>query len=414
MKVKKYTIAVPSENFRKLTDPQNEGHDTYYAHVCVKHLPLDLPLDVNPRNQDTESRVSMQIQEGLLDEWNVFHLLNRGITISALDVEYDNKNQILTLTFPESSDDYGILDGGHTYAVIKKNILPFVQVPQKPDLFEAFIKLEILVNIGSDLIVDLARARNTSAQVKDESLANLENKFDWIKNVVKNTAFADRIAYRENEENKPIDIRKIIALMTLLHPDFAKSDDPPIIGYSGIGKCLSMFRQDDEGYRKLESILIDILKFYDHIHLRFEKFYHELGGISSIGKENVGPLGEKKKGKLGKVQEVKQIKAGFPLYFSGETAEYRFPDGWLFPVLSAHRAIISYRGSGARWKVDPFKFFDKYGKSLVAVTLEASKALGRNPNAVGKHKNHWVQLYDKTLNSFTELLDVDLDQQVKL
>jgi hypothetical protein len=29
------------------------------------------------------------------------------------------------------------------------------------------------------------------------------------------------------------------------------------------------------------------------------------------------------------------------------------------------------------------------------MTLEAGKQLGRNPNAIGKNKAHWNQLYDR-------------------
>jgi hypothetical protein len=346
-------------------------------------------------------------------------LLNRGITISAREVEYDTKTQILSLVFPDPSDDYGIIDGGHTYGVIKKNLLPYLQSPQKPGFFDAQVKLEVLVNVDTDLIVDLARARNTSAQVRDESLANLEGKFDWIKEVFSKTAFADRIAYRENEEDKPLDIRDIIALMTLFHPGYAKGDNPPILGYSSKGSCLKMFRDDEQqkDYQRLRPIMVDILRFYDYVQKRFENLYRDVCGISAIRAENGGKdhAGSgKKKTRLGGVSEVKQIKDGFPLYYYGDTAHYRFPDGWLYPVVAAHRALISYKGPAVSWKVDPFKFFDLYGKSLVAITLEASKAAGRNPMAVGKNKNHWVQLYDKVVGSFTELLGIDLDQTVKL
>jgi hypothetical protein len=419
MKQQKFSMPVASEHFRKLADPQNASHDSYYAYVCVKNLPLNLPLDVNPRNQDTESRVARQIANGLVDDWSIFHLLNRGITVSARDVEYDNKTGLLSLVFPDPSDDYGIIDGGHTYAVIKKNLEPFLQSPQKPDFFDAQVRLEILVNVDADMIVDLARARNTSAQVRDESLANLEGKFNWVKEVVAQTPFADRIAYRENEEDKPLDIRDIIALITLFHPAYASGDNPPILGYSSKGSCLRMFRDEkqQDGYLRLKPIIVDVLRLYDYVQKKFEPLYREVGGITSVGSEGEEKNSDgngKKKTRLGGVSEVKKIKAGFPLYFYGETAHYRFPDGWIYPVLAAHRAIVSYKGASVSWKVDPFKFFDRYGKSLVGITLEASKASGRNPNAVGKNKNHWIQLHDKVVGGFTELLGVDLDRTVKL
>jgi hypothetical protein len=57
---------------------------------------------VNPRNQDTESRVARQIANGLVDDWAIFHLLNRGITVSARDVEYDNKTGLLSLVVSQN------------------------------------------------------------------------------------------------------------------------------------------------------------------------------------------------------------------------------------------------------------------------------------------------------------------------
>src|SRR5687768_12653962 len=101
MKAKKFVLSVPTENIRKLVDPLGEGHESYYAYVRVGDLPLDLPLEANPRTQDTQSRVSKQIRSGLTESPEVFHLLNRGLTISALRVEYDNRSQQLTLEFPE-------------------------------------------------------------------------------------------------------------------------------------------------------------------------------------------------------------------------------------------------------------------------------------------------------------------------
>ncbi|HTB63412.1 MAG TPA: AIPR family protein [Opitutales bacterium] len=418
MKLKYYRVSVASDCIRKLADPQNDGHDAYYAYVSVKHLPADLPLDVNPRNQDTESRVARQIESGLIEEWSIFHLLNRGMTISALEVEYDNKTQTLTLGFPDGAEGYGVIDGGHTYAVIRKNLSSTFPGGDKPDFIEAYVRLEILVNIDSGLIVDLARARNTSAQVRDESLANLEGKFDWIKEALAKTTFHDRIAYRENED-LPLDVREVIALMTLFHPNFVKGDNPPIVAYSSKQRCLNMFKDEamQEGYKRLRPILVDILRLYDFAQLNFAPLYKETGGISSIGSENGSSdaaNSEKKKPKLGRLSEVKQVKAGFPLYYYGETAYYRFPDGWLYPVVGAHRAIASYKGANVGWKVDPIKFFERYGKSLVGITLEASKALGRNPNAVGKSKNHWIQLYGQVQGNFTELLGIDLERKVEL
>jgi hypothetical protein len=40
--------------------------------------------------------------------------------------------------------------------------------------------------------------------------------------------------------------------------------------------------------------------------------------------------------------------------------------------------------------------------------------MGRNPNAVGKNKSHWIQLHAHELNQYLKLLNVDTEQEVAL
>ena len=138
--------------------------------------------------------------------------------------------------------------------------------------------------------------------------------------------------------------------------------------------------------------MIDILTLSDYIHQNLAEKYKSIGGFSALiddGKERKGI-------KLGKVAEVRHYKdEGFPLYYAGNTTEFRFPQAWIVPILSAHRALVSYRGDTTKWKCDPFEFFDKHGKKLLATVMETSKSLGRNLNATGKSKPLYGQLYDK-------------------
>lgn len=397
MKTKTYKFHVGKEQIRKIVDPYGHKRDRYIALVQIRNLPSDLPLDVNPRNQDTGSRVAKQIEQSLLNNYDTFHLLNRGMTVITRGIEYDNKSQLLTLNIPEGSHEYGVLDGGHTYQVIRKNALAdTVDEKKEPQFLDGHVNVEIMEGLPDDLIVDIARARNTSAQVKGFSLANLENKFDWIKVALDNEKFGNRIAYRENEDDRefPIDVMEVIGFATMFHPEFSDADNPPIMSYSGKGRCLEHFADDSKqgGYLSMAPVLSDVLKLYDFIHLNFSSMYEEIGGFSGLSHGE----GDKRKGvKLGKVTEVKQYKDGFDLYYLGERAEYRFPDGWLYPVVGAMRALVDYKPQRTSWKTDPFDFFKKHGKKLVTMTLEAGKTLGRTPAAIGKNKPHWVQLHDR-------------------
>lgn len=398
MKSKTFRFHVGKEQIRKISDPYGHKRDRYIALVQVRHLPADLPLDVNPRNQDTGSRVSKQIGESLIDNPQTFHLKNRGLAVITRGIEYDNRSQVLSLTIPEGSQDYGVLDGGHTYQVIRELAEKSAsdEESKEPAFLDAHVTLEIMEGLPDDLIVDIARARNTSAQVKGFSLANLENKFEWIKQAVSGEKFASRIAYRENEDDTlfPIDIMEIVGFATMIHPLFQDADNPPILAYSGKGRALDMFANEEHqaGYVSVAPVLVDTLKLYDHIHLNFARMYEEIGGFSGLGQESSGT---KHKVKLGKVSEVKQYKDGFELFYLGKRGEYRFPDGWLYPVVGAMRALIDYKPVRTTWKTDPFEFFNRHGKKLVTMTLEAGKQLGRTPAAIGKNKPHWVQLHDR-------------------
>lgn len=385
MKIKEVVLTVPQ--ITKLEDP-NKQHDVRFCFVRVQDLPSNLPLDPNPRAQNLSSRVSHEIRNGLETESSLFHILNRGLTISASGIEH--KNHTLKLMF--QNENYGLIDGGHTYSIIQK---------YKDEIKDAYVKLEILTGIKPSELVKVAKARNTSAQVKSESLADLEGSFDWLKEVLHKEVYAHKIAWRENEQDKPIDCREIIGLITLFHPLFWDVDNPPIIGYTSKGKCLDLFTSSDKeiqvGFQSLKPIIPEILALYDHIHLKFADFYKKLGGYSGV-------LGEQKSSvKLGKVIEIKHYKEGFPLHYINEQGEFYFPDGWLFPIVAAHRALTVQRGATTFWRCSPRKFFDKYGAKLVEATLEASRNFGRNPNQVGKSKAHWTLLHEKVVNTVLRL-----------
>lgn len=412
MKTKHIQLKVTKDNISFIADPQGHGHDAYYGFVRVGDLPLDLPLDINPRSQNLHSRVARQIQNGLLEESENFHLLNRGMTITAIGADYDAKKSILDLEV--AGGYYGVLDGGHTYSVIRKNIEPFVTGANKdepPSYMDAFVRIEVLTGVKSDLLVDIAQSRNTSAQVHDESLANLEGSFDWLKEVFADTKFGKLIAYRENEDDSifPIDVREVVSLLTLFHPKFADSENPPIMGYASKGRCLELFRTEPNGFKSLRNIAVDVLELYDYIHLQFAPVYEKIGGLMGSGETDER---KSKSVKLAKVTGVKKIDSGFDLYYLGRTANYRFSDGWLFPVVAAMRGIVGYRTDVARWKAKPQEFFDGIAKQLVKATLDTSKDLGRNPNAVGKSRPHWMALHEKVINTYLRKVTADTERDV--
>jgi len=397
------TIPVGRDHFRKLGDPQGEPINTYYAYVGIRHLPSSLSLETDPRQPNPKSSVARAIGESLLEGPQQFHLLNRGITITAEEVEYDNRTEQLRLRMPRV-EEHGILDGGHTYRVIEDAKQEHANASPPPEFLSAFVKVEILTGVEGAMLTDLAEARNTSAQVKPFAIDNLADRFEWIKDVLNKTDFGDLVGYKENED-KPISVVEVITYMTLFHPKFqGPSDgrglDHPVVAYTSKQKCLDMYRQEfsdsnkpsSDGYLKLQPVLLDILKLVDAIHLQAGEHLRKLGGVSKILTGRSG-LAAEERVKGAKLTRTKELGGSRKLYFLGGEVENSWPNGLLFPMVSALRAVLNTRDARARWETDPQKFFAEHGPSMVVVTFEKSSELARNPNAVGKSRNHWEQLF---------------------
>jgi hypothetical protein len=330
------------------------------------------------------------------------------MTIHVKDVSYDNKRELLTVEIPVGHKDYGVLDGGHTYQVIRKNATAngngdteSETKKKDPEFFNGHVNIEIMQGLSEELIAEIAGARNTSAQVKSFSIANLEGQFEWIKLALHGQPYANKIAYRENEDDNmfPIDVTEIVGFATMFHPLFNDSDNPPILSYSGKGRALEMFVSEDEkiqaGYASIGAILKDILKLYDFVHMNFAPMYEQLGGFSGVRDRAHGSDRERKGVKLGQVKEVKFYDHGFKLYYLDKAAGYKFPDGWLYPIVGALRMLVDYKPKYSTWKMDPFEFFSKHGKKLVEMTLEKANNIGRTPAAIGKDKSHWTLMADR-------------------
>ena len=62
--------------------------------------------------------------------------------------------------------------------------------------------------------------------------------------------------------------------------------------------------------------------------------------------------------------------------------------------MGAFRALIEVDSGGYyRWKKNPFQVLDKVGPDLMETTIDTSRTLGNNPNATGKNKTLWKNLY---------------------
>lgn len=372
------------ESFRRLPDPINsEKYGRYYAFCRVDQLPADFPMETNPRKQNLGTSVAKKILKGLTSEDTgpIFHHLNRGILISAKTVNFNNDSGgLLTITM-EDNEVHGVVDGGHTYKIILAN---------RDDLKEPeFVTLELMTGI-EDAFDSIAGARNTSVQVKEKSLAELEGRLDLVRDLIKPLPFKDAVAYVEFDDDKDVDVHEVLSVMAIFHVALHKGS-PPIYTYNSKSHVLKVYLENEASYERLRPIVPDIFRLHDHVKRTMSELYN---------------------GHFGKLKEIgyKDGKEKWPVYYSPkrngdyERLAYDIPNGFILPILGAMRFLVDWDEkvpAPYKWKTDPFTFYDKViGKKLVDLTMEASKELGRNPMAVGKSPRHWEGLYNAVAASY--------------
>lgn len=388
--MQQFSVPVAPDNIRSFRDPIDPTIGFHRAVVRVQNIPTDLPLDPNPRpEQNLNQAVARAIAKSLNKRDGKFHLLNRGLTIIAASAAYDNQRRVLKLMIDEGE---GILDGGHTYRVIiEANPNEWPPVSDEGGDQEQYVNVEVLTGITES--VSIARARNTSVQVKEESLANLQDKFEWIKRAISSRPYHDRIGYHEFAPGDA-DIIDVIQCMTVLNAyrfgNDASSQQHPVFAYSASSRVLKDYLEDDKTgnptYRRLEPILHDILQLRDYLEMRFPEYYKSYGGLHNTDA-----------GRFGRLKEIRSGRTN-ELIFLQKSVNYEVPDGWLLPVLASLRVLVDTSQEKAMWKTDPRRFADEIGSTLLEVLVDTSRQLGRNPNAVGKSRPLWSHLYVLSLN----------------
>jgi hypothetical protein len=375
------------QSFREVPNPFSGKKDAgdvgdtkmFFMIVDIQKLPEQISTKTNPREQNMNTNVAKKIQNSLKDsEFNDFYLLNRGILISAKDVSYDMKKREATIIF-ENEELHGIVDGGHTYRAIIENREEVIE--------QQYVKIEVLTGI-ENMFERLAGARNTSVQVKDKSLAELENKFDIIKDGISKEPYSDNIAYRENEDKNILidDVLSILNMFDISRYDGAQN---PVSSYSSKSSCIKNYLEHfkkyentpNNPYNKMKPIMGTIFRLFD-------KLEKEIGTYYQISV---------KEGRYGRTKGVESSngKREFHAMISEDRIDYKSPKSFLYPVLAAFRALVVEDMGSYKFVIDPEIVMDQVGPELVRLTVERCRTLGNNPNAVGKDSNHWSQLFDK-------------------
>lgn len=374
------TFKVKASTFRKLDDPFENGPSKKYVFYCkVGDVPEGIPMATNPREQKLSSAVAKAIESSLCSNDGYFHLKNRGIVISAGKVMFNNQKEEVTIEFDDNAL-HGNIDGGHTYKIVCEH---------KDENLDQYVQFEVMTGV-EDIIEDLARARNTSVQVDEKSMAELANKFDPIKEGLEGMPFYQRIAFKQNQIEtddttgknlKMIDAREIVAIINMFDIDKFDAKTQPTQAYSYKAKMLDMYLTDPEHYRKFVNIAPDIFDLYDAIETEFADAYNSTGG--RYGRKKYA--GYKDGAVVGKSK------------FGQNEMTYKVPDGLMYPVLAAFRTLVVDNLSTGKYEwyngEEPIKVWEKCKGDLTSKVMSFAASIGDNPNAVGKDTNIWDLAY---------------------
>ena len=253
------------------------------------------------------------------------------------------------------------------------------------------MKVEIIEGFDPQELVKLVDARNSSNQVRDESLMNLAGEFEKIQAELKDMAYSDLIAYKEyevlpNGDPKPISVREIISyLITMDMRNFSRTAHP-ISSYRSKAACLKHFSEHKEDFEPIYPIAKDVLRLWDTIHIVLPTLYNRVrgdrGGVSG--------------GKFGRLTGVSVSESSNQqLYFVDDSSRYVIPAGLKYPILGAFRALLDERKGRYFWANgnDPCDLLrGQLGEDLVQ-TIGDFALDAQNPSKTGKSLLVWQSCY---------------------
>lgn len=370
------TLASP---YRKGDKDESTFETIYYLLVDMKELPAGIPLDVNPREPKMTTNVARNLLAAVVEPETDFYINNRGLVIAAKTLTFNSADSEVTIDIGDQDNEndkflYGILDGGHTYTAImlKRNEIP--------NDIRKFVRIEVITNVQN--ITRLSDARNTSVQVSDMALFNLDDKFDDIKSAIASQAYADQIAYKDNE-NKPIHISELLRLMYAFDIDKYPDDNAaPVQSYSGKAQVFKRYKQTFETpfYKSLTKQLPMLVELYDIIERELPAKYKEYKKAQGVANP-----------RFGSVRGIESLDNPITTEFLATPTKYSVSSGYIYPIFGAFRSLLRFdetKGT-VSWLFDPIEIWNEVGTSIVQNTFETYT----NPQLAGKDKQLWLSNY---------------------
>jgi hypothetical protein len=377
---------IPASQFRSLPSPAGSSKLGFFAaNIC--DIPPDLWSwrEVNPREVSTKTSVYAAIRRTLQDEPDRFFERNRGLTILAKDVEFDDKKKAVVFTLANSAL-HGVVDGGHTLSTILE-----VQENCEEERSPASVFIKVMTGVDSEQVAEIAGGLNSSQQVDLKSLENLKGHFEHLQQVLADEPYSDKIAYKMNEP-KPVDVREVLYYLAVFNCDEYNANKHPTQLFGRKEGLVRRFADEAAG-RQEASFEILIKRAPEILRLR------DLIEKKAL---NMPDIGRYKAGKDERVRSKKHRQN--ELHFLDETVNGKVPLGWIMPMLGAFRANVLWdqpKGSFS-WRVKNETLLSTCLQRLVTSIQEVHERENRRPEHVGRSATAWRICYETVENAILQ------------
>jgi len=379
------TFRFPTHQFRTIPSPVGDSRIGVFF-TAASTVPRELWdwREVNPREVSRRSSVYGAIVKTLSEDPERFHERNRGITIVAKELTYDEKRHEAVLRLDDQKS-HGVVDGAHTLDAILET------QKEPPEKWPAHVFIKAVVGVDAEQIAEIAGGLNTSQQVDLKSLENLREHFVELQRAVAREPYADSIAYKMNED-KPVDVREILYYLAVFDCSQYDEKKHPVALFGRKEGIVRRFAEQAADPKSGDSFRILISRAPDILRLRdlIEKRALEL------------PVGRYKTGKSTRVRS--ETNRQNHLVFLDEDVNGKIPLGWVMPLLGGFRANVSWdkpKGSFS-WIVPLEELVDKCIERLVLGIQEVHEQENSRPEYVGRNGISWRMSYNAVSQAILE------------
>ena len=371
------TLRFSTHQFRSIPSPVGDSKFGLFF-TPTSNLPNTLWnwRAVNPREVNTRSGVYRAITQTLKEEPTRFHERNRGITIVAKELRFDESRKEATLELDDAKV-HGVVDGAHTLSAIIK------AQEAGDEIGKAYVFIKAVIGIDDGQIAEIAGGLNTSQQVDLTSLENLRTHFDALKTVLKSEPYAEKIAYKMNED-LPVDVREILYYLAVFDCSLYNQNRHPVALFGRKEGIVRRFADqatedsDDDSFNILISKAPDILRLRDMVER------------AALGM----PVGRYKLGK--KLRVKSDPNKQNVLIFLNETVDGKIPLGWMMPMLAGFRANVEWnkpKGTFS-WIVPLDELVPACIEQLVNGIQDVHTQENSRPEYVGRNSIAWRMSYN--------------------